>query len=73
MGNTNKGFGYVLVPFELWVVLIFLQVIDEADRMIDSMNQDWLPHVTKAVFKVNTDTHSMLFARRDPAVATVAK
>ncbi|CAI9535392.1 unnamed protein product [Staurois parvus] len=47
-------------------------VIDEADRMIDSMNQDWLPHVTKAVFKVHSDAHSMLFARKDHAVVTVA-
>ncbi|XP_072271698.1 ATP-dependent RNA helicase DDX51 [Pyxicephalus adspersus] len=47
-------------------------VIDEADRMIDSMNQDWLPHVTKAVFKVHSGTHSTLFARKEPAVNTVA-
>ncbi|KAM5192563.1 ATP-dependent RNA helicase DDX51 [Mantella aurantiaca] len=47
-------------------------VIDEADRMIDSMNQDWLPHVTKAVFKVHSDAPSMLFARKEYAVSTVA-
>ncbi|XP_073485303.1 ATP-dependent RNA helicase DDX51 [Aquarana catesbeiana] len=47
-------------------------VIDEADRMIDSMNQDWLPLVTKAVFKVHSDTHPMLFARKEHVVATVA-
>lgn len=68
--NTYKSSCYVLVPYGLYFLL---QVIDEADRMIDSMNQDWLPLVTKAVFKVHSDTHPMLFARKEHVVATVAK
>ncbi|XP_068098660.1 ATP-dependent RNA helicase DDX51 [Hyperolius riggenbachi] len=47
-------------------------VIDEADRMIDSMNQDWLPHVTKAAFKTDPDSHPVLFTRKDNVVTTVA-
>ncbi|XP_075071815.1 ATP-dependent RNA helicase DDX51 [Mixophyes fleayi] len=47
-------------------------VIDEADRMIDSMNQDWLHKVTKAVYKVEPGACEMLFARREPGVSTAA-
>ncbi|XP_063769071.1 ATP-dependent RNA helicase DDX51 [Pseudophryne corroboree] len=47
-------------------------VIDEADRMIDRMNQDWLYHVTKAVFKMDTGASGMLFTRREPIVPTAA-
>eukprot|EP00079_Xenopus_tropicalis_P014279 XP_004910641.1 PREDICTED: ATP-dependent RNA helicase DDX51 isoform X2 [Xenopus tropicalis] len=47
-------------------------VIDEADRMIDSMNQDWLSHVTKAVFQVVADSPNMLFTRKEPGILTAA-
>ncbi|MEE6527663.1 hypothetical protein FKM82_029210, partial [Ascaphus truei] len=47
-------------------------VIDEADRMIDSMNQDWLHHVTKAVYKGAAGAPSMLFSRREPGTLTAA-
>ncbi|KAM9330843.1 ATP-dependent RNA helicase DDX51 [Gastrophryne carolinensis] len=47
-------------------------VIDEADRMIDSVNQDWLAHVTKAAFKTEPGALPMLFARKEHAVTTAA-
>ncbi|XP_053557945.1 ATP-dependent RNA helicase DDX51 isoform X1 [Bombina bombina] len=47
-------------------------VIDEADRMIDSMNQDWLHHVTKAVFQVNDSAPNILFSRKEPGTLTAA-
>uniref|UniRef100_A0A8C5LJH6 ATP-dependent RNA helicase n=1 Tax=Leptobrachium leishanense TaxID=445787 RepID=A0A8C5LJH6_9ANUR len=47
-------------------------VIDEADKMIDSMNQDWLYHVTKAVFQTHIGTSKMLFSRKEPGILTAA-
>ncbi|NP_001121235.1 DEAD-box helicase 51 L homeolog [Xenopus laevis] len=47
-------------------------VIDEADRMIDSMNQDWLNHVTKAVFRLEAGSPNMLFTRKEPGILTAA-
>ncbi|XP_053326568.1 ATP-dependent RNA helicase DDX51 [Spea bombifrons] len=47
-------------------------VIDEADRMIDSMNQDWLHHVTKAVFLMEPSAPNMLFSRKEPGTQTAA-
>ncbi|KAM4810367.1 ATP-dependent RNA helicase DDX51 [Rhinophrynus dorsalis] len=47
-------------------------VIDEADRMIDSMNQDWLNHVTKAAYLVEAGDKNMLFSRKQPGILTVA-
>ncbi|XP_078277301.1 ATP-dependent RNA helicase DDX51 [Rhinoraja longicauda] len=46
-------------------------IIDEADRMIDSMHHNWLNQVVKAVYKV--DGHSapdVLFQRVEPGVCT---
>ncbi|XP_032899363.1 ATP-dependent RNA helicase DDX51 isoform X1 [Amblyraja radiata] len=46
-------------------------IIDEADRMIDSMHHNWLNQVVKAVYKV--DGHSAadaLFQRVEPGVCT---
>ncbi|XP_056387180.1 ATP-dependent RNA helicase DDX51 [Hyla sarda] len=45
-------------------------VIDEADRMIDTMSQDWLPQVISAVYKVEPRDHEMFFARKIPGVPT---
>ncbi|XP_075688218.1 ATP-dependent RNA helicase DDX51 [Rhinoderma darwinii] len=45
-------------------------VIDEADRMIDTMSQDWLPQVISAVYKLESRDHGMLFARKMPGVPT---
>uniref|UniRef100_UPI00398ECB30 ATP-dependent RNA helicase DDX51 isoform X2 n=1 Tax=Pristiophorus japonicus TaxID=55135 RepID=UPI00398ECB30 len=48
-------------------------IIDEADRMIDSMHQDWLKQVVKAVYRV--DEHSapgILFQRTEPGACTAA-
>ncbi|KAM3937271.1 ATP-dependent RNA helicase DDX51 [Leptodactylus fuscus] len=47
-------------------------VIDEADRMIDTMSQDWLPQVINAVHKVEPRDSGMLFARKMPGVPTAA-
>lgn len=51
-----------------------LQIIDEADRMIDSMHHNWLNQVVKAVYKV--DGHSAadaLFQRVEPGVCTAVR
>ncbi|XP_067861594.1 ATP-dependent RNA helicase DDX51 [Heptranchias perlo] len=48
-------------------------IIDEADRMIDSLHQDWLNQVVKAVYRV--DEHSapdILFQRTEPGACTAA-
>ncbi|XP_069789141.1 ATP-dependent RNA helicase DDX51 isoform X2 [Narcine bancroftii] len=46
-------------------------IIDEADRMIDSMHHSWLNQVVKAVYKV--DEHSdPVFQRVEPRVCTAA-
>ncbi|XP_077149580.1 ATP-dependent RNA helicase DDX51 [Ranitomeya variabilis] len=47
-------------------------VIDEADRMINTMNQDWLTQVINAVYKVEPQDRSKLFARKMPGVPTAA-
>ncbi|XP_043924612.1 ATP-dependent RNA helicase DDX51 [Protopterus annectens] len=48
-------------------------VIDEADRMIDSMHQDWLRQAEKAVYHMedSSDTPS-LFRRTEPGPVTAA-
>lgn len=48
-------------------------VIDEADRMIDSMSQDWLHRVIKAVYRLEEgDDPSSLFTRKEPGPITAA-
>ncbi|XP_069475999.1 ATP-dependent RNA helicase DDX51 [Ambystoma mexicanum] len=48
-------------------------IIDEADRMIDSMSQDWLHRVTKAVYRHEEgDDPSSLFTRKEPGPITAA-
>lgn len=47
-------------------------VIDEADRMIDTMSHDWLPQVISTVYKVEPCDHGNLFARKMPEVPTAA-
>ncbi|XP_077079928.1 ATP-dependent RNA helicase DDX51 [Siphateles boraxobius] len=47
-------------------------IIDEADRMIDSMHQSWLGQVTKAVYKSPGDTQTSFFRRIVPGPITVA-
>ncbi|XP_069071271.1 ATP-dependent RNA helicase DDX51 isoform X2 [Pleurodeles waltl] len=48
-------------------------VIDEADRMIDSMSQDWLHRVIKAVYRQEEgDDPSNLFTRKEPGPITAA-
>nr|XP_033809439.1 ATP-dependent RNA helicase DDX51 [Geotrypetes seraphini] len=47
-------------------------VIDEADRMIDSMNQDWLTYVNSSVFHAEDSNPSMLFTRKEPGPVTAA-
>ncbi|XP_051887727.1 ATP-dependent RNA helicase DDX51 isoform X1 [Pristis pectinata] len=46
-------------------------IIDEADRMIDSMHHNWLNQVVKAVYKVDEHSASdVLFQRVEPGVCT---
>ncbi|XP_030074746.1 ATP-dependent RNA helicase DDX51 [Microcaecilia unicolor] len=47
-------------------------VIDEADRMIDSMNQDWLTYVTSSIFRAGDANPCMLFTRTEPGPVTAA-
>ncbi|XP_043102111.1 LOW QUALITY PROTEIN: ATP-dependent RNA helicase DDX51-like [Puntigrus tetrazona] len=47
-------------------------IIDEADRMIDSMHQSWLSQVTKAVYRSPGDTQTSVFRRTLPGPITVA-
>ncbi|KAF4070531.1 hypothetical protein AMELA_G00286450 [Ameiurus melas] len=47
-------------------------IIDEADRMIDSMQQAWLNQVTKAVYKSGCGSGVSLFRRVEPGPITVA-
>ncbi|XP_035412807.1 ATP-dependent RNA helicase DDX51 isoform X1 [Cygnus atratus] len=48
-------------------------IIDEADRMIDDMHQNWLNQVVKAAFQVENDSGSnTLFQRTKPGPVTAA-
>uniref|UniRef100_A0A8C8RWA7 ATP-dependent RNA helicase n=1 Tax=Pelusios castaneus TaxID=367368 RepID=A0A8C8RWA7_9SAUR len=48
-------------------------IIDEADRMIDDMHQNWLQQVVKAVFHAEEDSGpSSLFQRTEPGPLTAA-
>ncbi|KAG9270384.1 ATP-dependent RNA helicase DDX51 [Astyanax mexicanus] len=47
-------------------------IIDEADRMIDSMHQAWLNQVIKAVYKSGSGTDTSVFKRVEPGPITVA-
>ncbi|XP_076845180.1 ATP-dependent RNA helicase DDX51 [Brachyhypopomus gauderio] len=47
-------------------------IIDEADRMIDSMDQAWLNQVTRAVYKRGCGSKTSIFRRVEPGPITVA-
>ncbi|XP_010874260.2 ATP-dependent RNA helicase DDX51 isoform X1 [Esox lucius] len=48
-------------------------IIDEADRMIDSMHQSWLSQVTKAVYRHRSDSERVsVFKRTEPAHSTAS-
>ncbi|XP_071755307.2 ATP-dependent RNA helicase DDX51 [Centroberyx gerrardi] len=48
-------------------------IIDEADRMIDSMHQSWLSQVTKAVYRSGSGPEAVsVFRRTEPAYVTAA-
>ncbi|XP_074868666.1 ATP-dependent RNA helicase DDX51 isoform X2 [Carettochelys insculpta] len=48
-------------------------IIDEADRMIDDMHQNWLHQVVKAVFRAEDDSGpNILFQRTEPGLVTAA-
>ncbi|XP_019947456.1 ATP-dependent RNA helicase DDX51 isoform X2 [Paralichthys olivaceus] len=48
-------------------------IIDEADRMIESMQQSWLSHVMRAVFKSGSEPRARsIFRRTEPAYITAA-
>lgn len=49
------------------------KIIDEADRMIDSMQQSWLNQVTKAVYKSGCSSGVSIFSRVEPGPITVAR
>ncbi|XP_067084169.1 ATP-dependent RNA helicase DDX51 [Osmerus mordax] len=60
--NLNAGFSLEHLRF---------LVIDEADRMIDSMHQSWLSQVTKAVYKCRSGPDA-IFRRTEPTHITAA-
>lgn len=48
-------------------------IIDEADRMIDSMHQSWLSQVGKMVYRSGSGSEAMsIFRRTDPVCVTAA-
>lgn len=47
-----------------------IQIIDEADRMIDSMHQAWLSQVVKATYSTGSGS---IFSRSEPACVTAAR
>ncbi|XP_054652639.1 ATP-dependent RNA helicase DDX51 [Dunckerocampus dactyliophorus] len=47
-------------------------IIDEADRMIDSMHQSWLSEVAKAVYRTRGPEKMSIFRRIAPAYVTAA-
>ncbi|KAM6992647.1 ATP-dependent RNA helicase DDX51 [Tautogolabrus adspersus] len=62
--NKNSGFNLEHLRF---------LIIDEADRMIDSMHQSWLSQVVKAVFRSGSGAEaSSIFRRTEPAHVTAA-
>ncbi|KAI5622032.1 ATP-dependent RNA helicase DDX51 [Silurus asotus] len=61
--NKNEGFSLQHLRF---------LIIDEADRMIDSMQQAWLNQVTKAVYKNRRGSGGSLFSRVQPGPITLA-
>lgn len=51
-----------------------MQIIDEADRMIDSMHQAWLSQVVKATYSGESGQEgSSIFSRSEPACITAAR
>lgn len=54
------------------VCLLLAQVIDEADRMIDSMHQSWLSQVMGAVYRSRAEPGSV-FRRTEAACITSAR
>ncbi|XP_068187611.1 ATP-dependent RNA helicase DDX51 [Antennarius striatus] len=64
--HINKNSGFCLEH------LRFL-IIDEADRMIDSMHQSWLTQVVKAVYRSGSGPEALsIFRRTEPAYVTAA-
>ncbi|XP_062854692.1 ATP-dependent RNA helicase DDX51 [Trichomycterus rosablanca] len=61
--NKNDGFSLQHLRF---------LIIDEADRMIDGMQQAWLSQVTKAVYKRLRDSDFSIFKRLEPRPITAA-
>ncbi|XP_051508423.1 ATP-dependent RNA helicase DDX51 [Myxocyprinus asiaticus] len=47
-------------------------IVDEADRMIDGMDQSWLSEVIKAVYRSSGDSQRSLFTRIQPGPITVS-
>lgn len=53
---------------------VVIQIIDEADRMIDSMHQLWLSQVVKAVYRSGSGPEAMsIFKRAEPTHITAAR
>lgn len=60
----------------VWVFffLVVIQIIDEADRMIDSMHQLWLSQVVKAVYRSGGGPEATsIFTRVEPTHVTAAR
>lgn len=51
-----------------------MQIIDEADRMIDNMHQDWLQQVIEAMYRAEKGSGPAgLFRRVQPIPSTTAR
>ena len=66
--------GQLGLELKLTSVSCLLQIIDEADRMIDSMHQSWLPRVVAAAFPSEGPRDPCaVFQRTQPRVLTAAR
>ncbi|KAF7649916.1 hypothetical protein LDENG_00133790 [Lucifuga dentata] len=64
--HINKNLGFCLKHLRYLI-------IDEADRMIDSMHQSWLSQVTKAVYRTGSGPEGVsIFRRTEPRYITAA-
>lgn len=70
----NETLHLLLFLNEKYMWRFSVQIIDEADRMIDSMHQLWLSQMVKAVFKSGSEPDaSSIFRRTEPTHITAAR
>lgn len=68
----DSGWGDLSRESSISLCSCLLQIIDEADRMIDSMHQSWLPRVVAAAFYDESPTGSCALLQRTQLQAVTA-